>query len=199
MARLNKELVRMGRLVKSLLVVAVVALVSAPSQARADGFFTPWVGGEWAKGDHPDGGRGAFGASAGFLGGGIAGAEFDFGVSPSFFGSSDDFGSNSVMTAMANLIIAAPIGGTFGRGVRPYGSGGLGLLRTQVDGGNLALSSSHNNDLGWNAGAGVMGYFSDHVGIRGDIRYFQDTNANVNGAFLDNLHFWRATIGVAFK
>jgi opacity protein-like surface antigen len=189
----------MGRVIKLLLLAAVVAVISAPALARADGFVTPWVGGEFSKGDHPDSGRGAFGASAGYMGAGIIGGEFDFGVAPSFFGNSTDFGSNSIITAMANLIVGVPIGGTFGKGVRPYASGGLGLIRTQIDGGNLVLSSSHNNDFGWNAGAGVTGYFSDHVGLRGDIRYFQDTNINPGGDYLHNLHFWRASIGVAFK
>jgi len=28
------------------------------------------------------------------------------------------------------------------------------------------------NDFGINMGAGVVGFFSDHVGVRGDVRYF---------------------------
>jgi Outer membrane protein beta-barrel domain len=199
MSRRNKELSLMRRGIKFVLMAAVVALVYAPTQARADGFVSPWVGAEWAKIDNPDAGRFSLGASGGFMGAGVFGGEFDFGVSPSYFGSQNDFGSNSVITAMANVIVGVPIGGTSGHGVRPYASGGLGLIRTQVDGGNLALVSSHNNDLGWNAGAGVMGFFSDHVGLRGDVRYFQDTNADPGGDYLHNLHFWRASIGVAFR
>src|SRR5438093_6491862 len=124
----------MRRVLKPLLLVAVLALVWAPVPARADGFFVPWAGANWSKGDHPDSGRGAFGVSAGGMGGGIIGGEVDFGVSPSFFGTKTDLGSNSVITAMANLMVGVPIGGTYGKGVRPFAVGGLGLMRSQYDG-----------------------------------------------------------------
>ena len=45
------------------------------------------------------------------MGGGIFGAEFNFGYSPSFFGTNNDFGNNSVIDVMGNLIIGIPIGG----------------------------------------------------------------------------------------
>jgi hypothetical protein len=58
--------------------------------------------------------------------------------------------------------------------------------------------------FGWDAGAGVMGYFADHVGLRGDVRYMRATSdlttnvssIDVNG---DKLHFWRASIGVVLR
>jgi hypothetical protein len=59
--------------------------------------------------------------------------------------------------------------------------------------------------LGWNAGAGVMGFFNDHVGLRGDIKYlrgFEDTNTGVNVIDLNapgQLHFWRAAVGVVLR
>ena len=28
-------------------------------------------------------------------------------------------------------------------------------------------------DAGWNAGGGVMGYFAQHIGLRGDLRYLR--------------------------
>ena len=74
---------------------------------------------------------------------------------------------------MGNVIVGAPIGGTHGVGIRPHGTFGVGLLRTQIDGGTLADVSSSNNQWGWNAGAGVMGFFNEHVGLRGDVRYLR--------------------------
>jgi hypothetical protein len=193
----------MRRALKAFVMAAAVALVAAPIQARAEGFVTPWVGTNW--GSDIANGRAAFGVNAGGMGAGIFGGEVDFGYSPSFFGTQNDFGSNSVIDLMGNVIIGVPIGGTRGAGVKPYVTGGVGLLRTQLDGGTLARVSSSNNMFGWNAGFGVMGYFSDHVGLRGDMRYlrgFEDLNTgntviDLNGN--NNLRFWRLSAGVVFK
>ena len=59
-----------------------------------------------------------------------------------------------------------------GPGVRPYASGGIGLLRTNVSGGDL-FDDLSTNELGVNVGAGAHVFFSDNVGMRGDIRYFR--------------------------
>jgi hypothetical protein len=65
--------------------------------------------------------------------------------------------------------------------------------------------SSSTNMLGWDAGGGgVMGYFSDHVGLRGDMRYLRATSDLSTGvSSLDlggnRLHFWRASIGVVIR
>jgi hypothetical protein len=58
--------------------------------------------------------------------------------------------------------------------------------------------------LGWNAGAGVMGYFADHIGLRGDVRYLrgmQNLDTGITRIDLDGnqLHFWRASIGVVLR
>jgi opacity protein-like surface antigen len=98
-----------------------------------------------------------------------------------------------------------PIGGTYGANVKPFVTAGIGLLRTQIDGGTLANVSSSNNMLGWNAGAGVMGYFNNHVGLRGDIRYlrgFEDLNTGntvIDLSGNNNLRFWRLSAGVVLK
>jgi opacity protein-like surface antigen len=187
----------MRRAIKTLLVLGALALVLVPAQARADGFIAPWAGTNW--GSTIDNGRGTFGITAGFMGQGIFGAEADFALSPSFFGSQNDFGHNSVATAMGNFIVGIPLGGTHGAGLRPYVSAGAGLLRTQLERGNdLFNISSSNNDLGWDAGAGVMGYFSQHVGLRGDFRYFRDTDDHGGGS-ANNLHFWRLGFGVTLR
>ena len=135
---------------------------------------------------------------------GVIGGELGFGYSPSFFGTANDFGHNTVIDLMGNLILGVPIGGSRGAGIRPFVTGGLGLLRTQIDGGTLTAISATNNMLGWNAGAGVMGYFNDHVGVRGDLRYtrgFEDvatgnTAIDLNG---NQLHYWRLQLGVVLR
>jgi hypothetical protein len=192
----------MRRVTKMLMLAGAIALVLTPAEARADGFVTPWVGGAFGNGF--SNGQTSFGVTAGAMGAGIIGGELDFGYSPSFFGTTSDFGHNTVMNLMGNVIIGVPVGGQHGPGIRPYLTGGLGLLRTQIDGGTLAKVSSSNNMLGWDAGAGVMGYFSDHVGLGVDVRYlrgFENTNTGVTSIDLNpsQLHYWRASAGVVFR
>ena len=202
----------MHRGLKTLIVAGAAALVMAPMQARADGFVSPWIGSAFGGGDgvsngvstsELENGQTTFGITAGGMGAGIIGGEVDFGYSPSFFGDKTLFGSNTVMNLMGNVIIGIPIGGQNGAGIRPYFTGGLGLLRTQIDGGTLGNVSSSDNGLGWNLGGGVMGYFADHVGVRGDLRYMRGFNEQDLGFDTgDNLHalrFWRASVGVVFR
>jgi hypothetical protein len=201
----------MRRAIKASLVVAALALIWAPTQARADGYISPWVAANASAGFSNgnvnfDNGRTGFGVNGGFMGAGIIGGEIGLGVNPSFFGTNNDFGSNSVIDLMGNLIVGIPIGGTHGAGVRPFATAGLGLIRRQIDGGNLVQVSSSANDFGWNAGAGVMGFFSDHVGLRGDVRYLRTINTNnTDIPTLDlnfsegDFHFWRAAIGVVIR
>ena len=136
----------MKRVIKSLILTSAIALVLAPMQARADGFVIPWVGS--AFGSNIKNGQTTVGVSAGGMGAGILGGEADFGWSPSFFGTKSDFGNNTVMDLMGNLILGVPVGGQHGAGIRPYVVGGLGLIRTQIDGGTIAktLSSSSSNN-----------------------------------------------------
>jgi opacity protein-like surface antigen len=192
----------MRRAVKATILTGALALVLAPATARADGFVSPWVGS--AFGSNIQNGQTTLGVSAGGMGAGIIGGEADFGWSPSFFGTKSDFGNNSVLSLMGNVIVGVPIGGQHGPGVRPFVIGGVGLIRSQIDGGTLTNVSSSDNMFGWNVGGGVMGYFTDHVGLRGDIRYLRATselstnpnNIDLNG---DRLHFWRAAVGVVFR
>lgn len=50
-----------------------------------------------------------------------------------------------------------------------------------------------------------MGFFSDHVGLRGDVRYFRtlnrdDTDSGLDLGFdLGDFDFWRASIGLVIR
>jgi opacity protein-like surface antigen len=196
--------------------LAALATVATPARASADWLFTPFLGanfgGNASFGDFDDFDdeferRVDFGGSLGWMGNGIVGFEADFGFSPNFFantvGDGDfEFGDSNVTTLMANVIVGAPIGGQSGPGVRPYGSAGLGLIRTHVDGGEL-FNDLSANDLGFNVGAGVHGFFNDTFGIRGDVRYFrslQDNDAEDDfDLALSDFDFWRATVGLTIR
>ena len=189
-------------ILKGLMLAGAAALVLVPTEARADGFVIPWVGP--AFGSSIQNAQTTVGVSAGGIGAGIIGGEADFGWSPSFFGTTSDFGHNTVLDLMGNLLVGVPVGGQHGAGIRPYAVGGVGLIRTQIDGGTIAKVSSSNNMFGWDAGGGVMGFFSDHFGLRGDVRYLRATQSlNTGVSSLDfsgnQLHFWRASVGVVIR
>jgi opacity protein-like surface antigen len=188
----------MRRAFTLLIASAAAAVICAPAPARADGYVSPWAAVQF--GSNVNNGRAGVGVTAGAMGAGVVGAEADFGYSPSFFGTQNDFGHNTVIDVMGNVIVGIPVGGTRGAGVRPFVTGGVGLLRTQIDGGSLFKVSSSDNQFGWNAGAGVMGFFNDHVGLRGDVRYLRVFSGNVvNGLDLGTLNFTRLSIGVVVR
>lgn len=196
---------------------AVTALtVAVPQRASADWLITPFVGGVFGGnadfGDFDDFDdeferRVNFGASLGWMGNGIVGFEVDFGWTPNFFedtGGEGDFafGDSNLTTLMANVLVGAPIGGQTGPGIRPYASGGVGLIRANIDGGDF-FEDVDSNDFGMNVGAGVAGFFNDFVGVRGDVRYFRalqdDEPDNEFDIGLSDFDFWRATAGITFR
>lgn len=196
--------------VTSALALAVSAAV--PAKASADWLFTPFIGGNFGgSADVGDVGgfsdqfdrKLSYGASIAWMGAGVIGFEADFGYSPNFFGVSGSsnnvnfFGDGNVTTLMGNLVVGAPIGP-----VRPYVSGGLGLLKTSVDDAGDFFKDGDNN-LGFDVGAGVMGFFTHNIGIRGDVRLFRAINNNSDDNTVDvslsSFKFWRATVGVTFK
>jgi opacity protein-like surface antigen len=197
-------------------IVAGFLLFASPSRASADWLFTPFIGanfggnadfGEFDDFDDEFERRVDFGASLGWMGGGIVGFEVDFGYSPNFFentvGPGDfEFGDNNVVTLMGNVLVGIPVGGQSGPGIRPYASGGAGLIRSHVDGGGF-FDDLNSNDFGVNIGAGINGFFTDNIGIRGDVRYFRSLNDNEPDDEFDlalsDFDFWRATVGVTFR
>lgn len=141
------------------------------------------------------------------MGAGVIGWEVDFGWAPNFFeettGAGDfEFGDNNVTTLMGNVLVGIPVGGQSGPGIRPYATGGVGLIRSRIDGGDF-FDDLSSNDFGFNVGAGVHGFFTDNVGIRGDVRYFRSLEDNEPDDEFDlaisDFDFWRATVGVTFR
>jgi opacity protein-like surface antigen len=197
----------MRRAVKALVLSSAVALVCAPAQARAEAYVSPWAGVNFGYNNDlirtcsgGDCGQSwSWGVNVGYMGAGIIGGEIEFGWSPDVYG---DLVDNHVWDLMGNVIVGIPLGGTRGAGLRPYVTGGLGDIHTKIVGGTAA-SSLDNNDFGYNLGAGVMGYFSDHVGLRGDLRYLRTINADFNttnaSVGLGQFHFWRASVGVVIR
>jgi hypothetical protein len=184
---------------------AALLVVLAPGTARADWLFTPNIGtsfgGNASGNEHL-----SYGATIGWMGAGIFGFEADFAYTPEFFEAGDgdiDLIDNSNATSfMLNAVLGIPVGGQRGGGFRPYISGGAGLLQTNVQD-SEQLFEVNNSDFGINVGVGAMGFVSDHVGIRGDVRYFRSLSDPVEDNEFDvdfgNFDFWRGTVGLTFR
>ena len=83
---------------------------------------------------------------------------------------------------------------------------------TSSTSGEAAASLSHvpedlfelnSTDWGFNVGAGVTGFFTDNIGLRGDVRYFRSLEDNEPDdefdVALSDFRFWRGTVGVTFR
>jgi len=192
-------------MMKRYAVMAALALALSPAAARADWLFTPNIGagfGGSASGrEHL-----TYGASIGWMGAGVIGWEADFAYTPEFFEGDDDdvdlFSNSNVTTMMGNVLLGVPMGGQTGGGVRPYVAGGAGIMQSRAEDPD-ALFEIDNNDFGINLGGGVMGFATDHVGFRGDIRYFrafsEDEGNDQVDLDLSDFDFWRGTVGVTFR
>ena len=184
-------------------ILAVFLLVPA-APARADVVLTPYVGSLFG-GDLSDG-KAAYGGTAAFMGGGIFGAEFGFNYAPTFIGATVNNEDIAQMSLMGNLIVGIPVGSSDQAGhVRPYVTGGAGLFRLTSDESRF-FDRINSNNFGVNFGGGVMAFFTEHVGIRGDIRYFRtlrDSDPGTGADDLDfnlgDLNFWKWDVGAAFK
>ena len=186
--------------VRHMLLVGALVLLLAPATARADWIVTPFVGINFSS-DVTTDNRVPFGGGFGYMGGGIFGFETQISYINQFFGSSSLIGSNSVFSWMVNLIVGAPLGGY--AQIRPYATGGVGLLRSRIGGNAGDLFNVSSNDFGMNVGGGVMGFFTPGIGLRGDVRYFRSLSGSANnGGFaidFGSFHYWQATVGVTFK
>lgn len=177
--------------------IAVVAALAglgmtSSTTAHAEGLLTGLVG--MTFGGESSEAATTYGVAIGATAGGILGFELDLATTSDIFEDAQGTRDSSITTAMGNLMLG--IGGP----VRPYVTGGAGLIRSTVD--IPVAGSMSQNDLGVNVGAGVIAFVTDHVGIRGDLRYFRAVDGDDDGALLDfdpqlgDLDFWRGSVGV---
>jgi opacity protein-like surface antigen len=200
--------------------MCAVALAAAPRSASADWLVTPFVGWNFSGSADVNGNGGVsfenqfehkldYGVSLASMGAGAVGFEVDFGYSPNFFETSASSNNafqftndSNVVTLTGNVIVGAPIGG-HGGSIRPYVVGGVGLIRSHVQDLPGVFDAESKNDFGFDLGGGVMGFFAQNIGLRGDFRYFRSFRGSnsdtVTGLALSDFHFWRGSAGVTFK
>jgi opacity protein-like surface antigen len=184
------------------LAIAVLLTLTATS-ASAQGFISPHIGvafNEPAPGCESITGcedkRRTLGVSVGSLGR-ILGFELDLGYTKAFFGEASPTQSSGLLTLMGNALIAPKFGP-----VQPYVLAGLGVLKTNVDFVPSQLLDNSESKVAWSLGGGVMVFFHNSIGVRGDLRYFhafqefQFPGLSIEGT---NLDLGRASAAVVFR
>jgi Outer membrane protein beta-barrel domain len=182
---------------------AALLVLGTSSLAQAQGFISPFIGynfggdsgcAEVTVTDCETKSRN-LGFSVGSIGS-VIGGEFELNFIDNFFGDRNDLSSN-VFTLMGNVMIAPKLAA-----VQPYVVTGLGLMKTHVEFTVPGLLEADNNHLAWNIGGGVIGFFTPHFGVRGDLRYFHSfQDLEILGFNLSEtkLDYGRVTGGVIFK
>jgi hypothetical protein len=208
-----------GRWCRILLCSTVLLACARP--AAAEWLFAPFFG--WEFGGHTafsdleqasDDRRRAFGITVTRLGGGIIGFEGTAVYVPGFFNDPkrindltrpetiDIITSSRVFALMGNVVVAAPRRwNEFG--LRPYLSGGLGMLRAD-ESDELGAIDVHQRLFAANIGGGAVGFLSDRTGLRFDLRFFSNVRnvVDTEGVTLvgrKHLRFWVGSIGLVLR
>lgn len=197
--------------------ILLVVWLGVPRHAAADWQIAPLVGFVFQVGSNfIDLDRAAenthwnFGGAVTLIGDGPIGVEGLFIYTPSFF-EQDEPGIGSLPSVdlvtgsrayalMGNVVLATPRRWNE-YGLRPFISGGVGLLRAEIDD-IFDVFPVRANLLGYNVGGGAVGFLNDRVGLRFDLRYLRnlrpsDTpNTSIGRS---RLSFWNAAVGVVLK
>jgi opacity protein-like surface antigen len=162
-----------GRFTRALLFALTVGLFGGAAQpASAQVFVSPIVGYNYG-GD--SGCPNITGCENKNLNLGIAignygdlfGLEEEFAYAKDFYGDVASYES-SVVTLMTNVLLTPDVGR-----IKPYGLVGIGLIKSNVQFGELNQLTTNLNTLAWDLGGGITFQFTDRFGIRGDVRYFK--------------------------
>jgi opacity protein-like surface antigen len=172
-----------------------------PAPSAAQGFISPLLGYDFGEDSSCPAFSGCedkklnIGVGIGTVGS-VLGFELDVSYAKGFFGEAPGYDS-SVLTVMSNVLLGPQIGP-----VRPYGTGGVGLIKSHVSADPVAILESTNNQLGWNIGGGVMIFATENIGVRGDLRHFhafQDLEFLGFPISGSKLGFGRASAAVVFR
>jgi opacity protein-like surface antigen len=181
----------------------MVGLLGLPTGARADGILAGFIGRSF--GSDAESSTTVYGGVLGGVQPRGLGFEIDFGYWPDFFDTEDTLGiKTTITTVMGNMVI----GGATARGVAPFVSGGLGLVRANLESPTDLFDNLSTNDFGINVGGGLNMMFASNFGIRGDIRYFRTFTSEDDdsgsgfpdfGIDLSDFDFWRGSVGLVVR
>jgi hypothetical protein len=190
-----------------------------PASVRADILATPFLGGTFGgqttlqvfpvitTDSIPLSKSLVIGAAGTWLGPGIFGLEGELAYSPGFFQRADGESalvSSSFTTVSGNVVVTVPSRVTR-ESLRPYVTGGLGLLHVGVSD-RLGVVPVDRNLLALNLGGGAIGMLSERTGLRFDLRHTRSVRddqapSSVFGQSGSRvrLSYWRATVGVVLR
>ncbi len=97
----------------------------------------------------------------------LFGLEEEFAYAKDFYGDTPSYES-SIATLMTNFLLSPNVGR-----IKPYGLIGVGLIKSNVEFGQLNNLTSNLNTIAWDLGGGIVFQFSDRFGVRGDVRFFR--------------------------
>lgn len=197
-----------------LLCSAALLLLARP--AAAEWLFTPFFGWEFAGNtsladfeNASDDMHRSFGVTVTHLGRGPLGFEGHALYIPGFFNDPKLHGQQDIITTsrayalMGNLVLAAPLRWNE-YGLRPYLSGGLGLLRAYARVDTSDLVWVDQSLLGADVGGGAVGFITDHTGLRFDLRFHTNLrdSKGLQGDTVGartHLRYWSLAIGLVLK
>jgi len=195
-----------------------VLIAGTPGRAAADWHLTPLLGltfhGETTLLDSESAVGKAhwhFGGAVSVVGSGILGAEALIVYTPGFFQQDSppaiggvpppDVIASRSLAIMGNVLITTPRRWNE-YGLRPFVSGGIGLLRASAKDSFDILPVS-TNLLGYNLGGGAVGFLTERAGLRFDLRYFSNLKPSDSDEGIAigrvQLSYWTASAGVVFK
>ena len=187
-----------------IVVTAALFLCIGTHDARAQGFINPFIGTTLSSPTSAGSStKMGFGVAFGGLGK-VVGGETELAYFPELIdNSANALAKSKVITFSGNMLIGPTVGA-----VKPYFAIGAGNLYLNVT--NLStvvvptVESVSNNYFTFNAGGGVIGFFTGHLGVRGDLRYtrafgLKITDLQTAGLQLDKFNFWRGTVGLVAK
>ncbi len=203
------------------LALAFLLTVFLPGHAAAEWQFAPFVGFNFLGDTNLNltalpKRHWMFGGSGRLIGAGpvgveglfiyVPGAFKSFDVDPLFLNTgqvSETITKSNAYALMGNVVLTTPRAWNE-YGLRPFISGGMGLLHVYH---NDSTFPARGNLPAYNVGGGAVGFLSDRVGLRFDLRYFSTTPHGrepsdeifTSDSERVRVHFWTAAVGVVFK
>ena len=143
------------------------------------------------------------GGAVSLLGSGLVGAEVITIWTPGIFERDDlDLIARSrAVSLMANVVVTTPRRWTE-YSLRPFVSGGFGLLHIQRVEKPEGLFPVNLNLAGFNVGGGAVGFLSERTGLRFDLRYHSTLRETDRGPIAFGpvrLRYMTATVGIVFR
>lgn len=194
---------------RRILLLAALFVCSGTAEARADFLITPFIGSAFGGNttllDLDIGAASSkhwtFGAGAAWLSDHVLGVEADFAMVPGFFQNSEGTGlvtGSRVTTLTGNVLAALPLS-VSRESLRPYVTGGLGLIHATAD--DLIGLNESGDWLGLQIGGGAIGLITERAGVRFDLRHSRalSRDTTLRGERTSKLSFWRASVGFTFR